>query len=65
MVRLPRTLAKRRCGHCQRTLGVSLWPWSGRPVVVTHGLCRRCYRALLAKEQTAPPDAAPARRASA
>jgi hypothetical protein len=43
MGRLARTVAQRRCGRCERMLGLSLWPWSGRWLVVTHGLCDACY----------------------
>jgi hypothetical protein len=43
MGRLARTLARRRCGSCERTIGLSLWPWSGHWFVTTHGLCDACY----------------------
>ena len=46
--RLP-TFALRRCGCCERPLGVALWPWSGRLFVTTHGLCHRCYDLLVAE----------------
>jgi hypothetical protein len=36
------TFALRRCCACRRTLGIGLWPWMGRWVVMTHGLCTDC-----------------------
>jgi hypothetical protein len=54
-----RTVAMRRCGHCQRPLGIALWSWSGRVFVTTHGLCDRCFRQLLsasAPASTATPS---------
>lgn len=41
------TLALRRCCRCERLVGLSLWPWSGRLVVVTHTLCDACVARLL------------------
>jgi len=43
MGRLARTLARRRCGQCERDLGLALWPWSGQWFVTTHGLCDGCF----------------------
>lgn len=42
------TVALRTCLNCQRTFGMSLWPWSGARFQRTHGLCRGCHRQLTA-----------------
>jgi len=48
------TLVLRRCGQCDRPLGLRIWPWSGHLFVTTHGLCDRCYGALLAARPGEP-----------
>jgi hypothetical protein len=45
------TIARHRCMDCRRTTRLAIWPWSGRLLVKSHGLCRGCRRereALLA-----------------
>ena len=40
--RLGVTLAWRTCEACGRGGGCAVWPWSGRLVVTTHGICDAC-----------------------
>ncbi len=40
------TLVVRRCGTCNRILGVAVWRWSGRFWVETHGYCDDCFARL-------------------
>jgi hypothetical protein len=40
------TLVVRRCGTCNRILGVAVWRWSGRLWVETHGYCDDCFARL-------------------
>lgn len=62
------TLVVRRCGTCNRVLGVAVWRWSGRLWVETHGYCDDCFAQLGAEIQAsedrlaAGDAAAPARR---
>jgi hypothetical protein len=37
-----RTLVRRRCSYCGRTMGFSLWAFRGRLFTTTHGLCEPC-----------------------
>ena len=43
---LSRTLVLRQCLNCRRYLGFGVWPWTGEPFTVTHGLCRSCFKRL-------------------
>ncbi len=45
------TVARRRCGKCGRTLGLALWPWSGKLFLTTHGLCDDCFRKVMRKSR--------------
>ncbi len=49
---LARTVARRRCGTCGRTLGLALWPWSGKLFLTTHGLCDDCFKKVVRKTRT-------------
>ncbi len=40
------TLARRVCMTCGVLIGYALWPWSGEPLVTTHGFCEPCFAAL-------------------
>ncbi len=40
------SVARRRCLRCRRVFGFGIWPWSGRWVVDTHGLCHGCYQVI-------------------
>jgi hypothetical protein len=43
----PWSLGLRFCCQCGRLIGLRVWPWSGKPVVETHGYCERCSARLL------------------
>jgi hypothetical protein len=36
------TFARRCCVDCRRTTALEIWPWSGRLLVTSHGLCAAC-----------------------
>jgi len=38
------TFALGRCCGCGITLGIRVWPWTGRWLLRTHGLCPNCYQ---------------------
>lgn len=49
------TFALRRCCRCERVLGVRVWPWNGRRLVTTHGLCAPCEARALEELAEARP----------
>ncbi len=62
---LNKTIVLRKCLNCTGTIGIGVWPWSGRRFTVSHGLCRSCFvqleRAARRPEAEAP---APRERAA-
>jgi len=38
------TFARRRCMECRTTTAFDRWPWNGRILVTTHGLCANCLQ---------------------
>ena len=61
---LQKTIVLRKCLNCEGTLGIGVWPWSGQPFTISHGLCNDCFveleAAALASEAERAGSAEPA-----
>lgn len=54
-----RTRVHRVCAWCRAVLGTSHSAWQGKPVVISHGVCRSCLLEARLRGEARAPGARP------